>query len=247
MGVVDRRLDHPHADRARAAHGAADPLDAGAPGARAGDEGDPAEVQGRPGEAERRADEVLQGEQHQPGRVVPAAARAVPGLHRPLLHAEARHEAHPGVVAACRPEHLRQGDRALVGLRAARDLRGLADRIDLLHGHHDGQDAADDHDVPAAGLPDRRLAVPDRAHPLLDDDQPLDGRAGPRHTEARAEAGRTRQLRPPVRNARRGTRPRQRSRPGTARMRPPRRRSPRPRSRGASRRKAEPSGERRRH
>ena len=36
-------------------------------------------------EAERRADEVLPGEQHQPGRVVPADARAVPGLHRALL------------------------------------------------------------------------------------------------------------------------------------------------------------------
>ena len=58
---------------ARAAHRAADPLDAVAAEARAGDEGDPAEVQGRPAEAERGADEVLQGEPHQPGRVVPAA------------------------------------------------------------------------------------------------------------------------------------------------------------------------------
>ena len=75
---------------------------------------------------------------------------------------QAQHEAHHRVVAARRPEHLGQGDRALVGLRAARDLRGLADRVDVLHGHDDGQDAAHDHDVPAAGLPDGRLAVPDR-------------------------------------------------------------------------------------
>ena len=35
---------------------------------------------------------------------------------------------------------------ALVGLRAARDLRRLADRVDVLHGHDDGQDAAQHHD-----------------------------------------------------------------------------------------------------
>ena len=111
VGVVDRRADRAGADPARAADGAADPLDAVAPGARAGDEGDPAEVQGRPHEAERGADEVLQGEPHQPGRVVPAAARAVPGLHRALLHAQEQHEAHHRLVAARRPEHRRQGRR----------------------------------------------------------------------------------------------------------------------------------------
>ena len=43
------------------------------------------------------------------------------------------------------------------------DLRGLAGRVDVLHGRDDGQDAAHDHDGPAARLPHRRLAVPDRA------------------------------------------------------------------------------------
>ena len=81
-----------------------------------------------------------------------------------------------------------KGDGALVGLRAARDLRGLAGRVDVLHGRDDGQDAAEDHDGPAARLPDGRLALPDGADPLLDDDQPLDGRAGARHAAARAEA-----------------------------------------------------------
>ena len=149
----------------------------------------PTEVQGRPREAQRRADEVLQGEQHQPGRVVPAAVGAVPGLHRAVLHAEEQHEAHHRVVAARRPEHLRQGDRALVGLRAARDLCGLADRVDVLHGRDDGQDAAHDHDVPAARLPDGRLEVPDRPDHLLDDDQSVDGRTGARHAPARPETG----------------------------------------------------------
>ena len=48
VGVGDRRDDDRRADPARAADRPADPLDAVAPAARAGDEGDPAEVQGRP-------------------------------------------------------------------------------------------------------------------------------------------------------------------------------------------------------
>src|SRR6185503_8090266 len=84
VGVVDHRAHDPRPHPARAADRAADPLDAGAPGPRAGDEGDPAEVQGRPREAQRGADEVLPGEPDQPGVVVPPAAGAVPGLHRAL-------------------------------------------------------------------------------------------------------------------------------------------------------------------
>src|SRR6185437_16402159 len=79
VGLVDRGADDPRPDRPRAADRAADPLDAVAAGARAADEGDPEEVQGRAPEAQRRADEVLQGEQHQPGRVVPADGRAAAG------------------------------------------------------------------------------------------------------------------------------------------------------------------------
>src|SRR5581483_3761986 len=71
VGVVDRRSDRDRADAARAADGQADPLDAEPAALRAADEGDPEEVQGRPAEAERRADEVLPGEPDQPGRVVP--------------------------------------------------------------------------------------------------------------------------------------------------------------------------------
>src|SRR6202007_631896 len=76
-------------DAARPAHDPADPLDAVAAEARAADEGDPEEVQGRQAEAERGADEVLPGEQDQPGCLVPADAGPASGLHRPLLHAEA--------------------------------------------------------------------------------------------------------------------------------------------------------------
>src|SRR5207302_7163495 len=85
LGVGDRRDDGDRPDDPRPADRPADPLDAEPPAARAGDEGDPAEVQARQAEAERRADEVLQGEQDQPGGVVPADAGAVPGLHRALL------------------------------------------------------------------------------------------------------------------------------------------------------------------
>ena len=91
------------------------------------DEGDPEEVQGRQAEAERGVDEVLQGEQHQPGRLVPADARAVPDLHRALLRAARVREA----PAACGdlswlgfvPTIAAPDDVALGRLRPARRLR----------------------------------------------------------------------------------------------------------------------------
>ena len=103
------------------------------------------------------------------------------------LDAQALLEPHHRLVAARRPEHHRQGHRALVGLRAARDLRRLAGRLDVLHGRDDGQDAAQHHDGAAARLHHRRLALPDGPDPLLDDDEPVDGRPGARHAPARAE------------------------------------------------------------
>src|SRR5687767_15635301 len=85
VGVGDRR-DHDHrAHRPAAVDGAADPLDAATPAARPGDEGDPAALQAGPGEAAGRADEVLQGEQDQPGGLVPADSLPDPGLPRALL------------------------------------------------------------------------------------------------------------------------------------------------------------------
>ena len=48
LGLVDRGARRARAAPARAGHRAADPLDAEPPGARAGDEGDPAEVEARP-------------------------------------------------------------------------------------------------------------------------------------------------------------------------------------------------------
>ncbi len=90
-------------------------------------------------------------------------------------------------VAARRPEHRGQGELALVGLPAARDLRGQPGALDLLHVRDDGQDAADDHDDRPADLHHRHRALPGRPRPLLGDDEPVDGRPGPRHAAADAE------------------------------------------------------------
>src|SRR5207245_1316681 len=146
LGVVGRRADHPRPDPARPADDQADPLDAVSPAPRAGDEGDPAEVQERQAEAAGRADEVLPGEQRQPGRLVPSDRAADAGVLRPLLRAAGFLEASPervALVARPRPGHLEAGDVALVRLRPARDLRREPDGLDVLHGHDDGQGAAD--------------------------------------------------------------------------------------------------------
>src|SRR5207248_2708648 len=167
----------------------------------AGDEGDPAQVQGRPPEAERRADEVLQGEPHQPGRVLPAARRAAAGLLRALPRAPAL-QALPGagrrpLVAPHRSGHHREGELALVRLPADRGLRPEPGLLELVHVGLDGPDAADPDDVHHADLPaDVRAAIPRRARPLLGDDEPLDGRAGPRHPAARAEDAAAAAVRP---------------------------------------------------
>ena len=91
-----RDLDHPaHVagdDHRHAADAQGHSVDDDHAAAPAGDAQDPAEVQGRSPEAERRAPEVLQGERHQPLGGVSAAPcagagvhRAVPGAARPHL------------------------------------------------------------------------------------------------------------------------------------------------------------------
>ena len=87
MGVGDRRPHADGADRDPPADHQADPLDAAAAESRAGAEGDPAEVQARPAAHERGGHEVLQGEQGQPGRLVPPAPPPDPDLLRALLRA----------------------------------------------------------------------------------------------------------------------------------------------------------------
>src|SRR5438034_3239461 len=195
VGLVDRGADDSRPDRARAARCAADPLDAEPAGARAPDEGDPAEVQGRPPEDERGADEVLPGEQHQPGVVVPAAAAAVPDLHLALLRPAELLEARSGPVVALvlsrRAEHRRSDHLALVGIPADRDLRREPDRVHVLHERDDGQDPAVDHDGAADRVHPAHRALSGRPRPLLDDDEPVDGRPGLGHAPARTEADHT--------------------------------------------------------
>ena len=85
VGVVDRRAHRDRADAPRARGDQADPLDAEPPDPCARDEGDPAALQVGSPEAERRVDEVLQGEQDQPVRLLPADRLPDPDLHRALL------------------------------------------------------------------------------------------------------------------------------------------------------------------
>ena len=67
----------------------ADPLDAEPPGARAGDEGDPAEVEARQAAAERRADEVLPENKINPAASCLPIVAPDPDLHLALLRAAA--------------------------------------------------------------------------------------------------------------------------------------------------------------
>src|SRR5205823_12198378 len=93
LGLVDRRADDPRPDDPRAADDPSDPLDAEHAAVRPADEGTPEEVQGRPSAPQRGADEVLSGEQDQPGGLVPPPPLPAAGLHRALLRAEELHEA----------------------------------------------------------------------------------------------------------------------------------------------------------
>ena len=92
----------------------------------------------------------------------------------------------PARLARDRAEHRRAGDLALVGLPAARDLRRQPGRLDLVHVDDDAQGAALHDARAAADLHRRRGALPGGPRPLLGDDEPVDGRPGPRHAPARA-------------------------------------------------------------
>src|SRR5262249_14264104 len=148
-----------------------------------------------PPEAQRRADEVLQGEQHQPGVVVPAAPGPVPDLYRPLLHAAELREASTArrpVVAALRAEHRRARNEPLVRVRAAGRLRRQPARVDVLHVRLDAAVSADHHVRPSVRVHLRDRALSGRSRPLLDDDQPLDGRPGADHAPPDSEGGTSR-------------------------------------------------------
>ena len=98
------------------------------------------------------------------------------------------------LVAAHRPEHLGEGDVALVGLPAARDLRRLS-QIASTYFMGATMDKTQRRIMMVLPLIFITFVaqLPDRPDHLLDDDEPLDGRPGPRHPPARAEAERGRQ------------------------------------------------------
>src|SRR4029079_13901505 len=134
VGVGDRRPRGARPDRPRAGDGPADPLHADPPGARAGDEGDPAALEARPAAAERGADEVLPREQDQSGVLVPADRPPDPDLHLALL----------------RPQGLRAGDLP--------ELPGVEPRVPGSRRHH----AADGRKLGPAAAPRVRCAPADR-------------------------------------------------------------------------------------
>src|SRR3954449_8308384 len=93
----------------------------------------------------------------------------------------------PGVAGSL--EHHRQGLGRL-GPRARRRLRAQPARLELLH-ERDRREVAADHAArPADRLHPVHHQLQGRARPLLDDDQPVDGRPGADHAPADAEAGR---------------------------------------------------------
>ena len=90
LGLLDHRADDPRARVPAAADVQAVPLDAAARAPAARDEEGAGALQGRQGADEPGDDEVLSGEQGEPVRLVPPDGRAVPGLHRAVLHAADR-------------------------------------------------------------------------------------------------------------------------------------------------------------
>ena len=161
LGVVDRRADGDRPDPARPGRAPPDPLDAEPADARAGDEGDPAALQGGPPEAERRAHEVLQGEQDQPVRGLPADRLPDPDLHLALLRPQGLREGGlqelPGVLARlARPRQHHRADEVRLGPGPARRLRREPADVDVAHVDVDAEHGAarDDH------------GAADRLHPL---------------------------------------------------------------------------------
>ena len=89
LSIVAADLHRPAVHAAAVAH--RDPLDAPHAAGRAGDQGGPGEVQGRPRAPAARDDRVLQGERGQPARLLLPVPAPDPVLHRRLLAPARRH------------------------------------------------------------------------------------------------------------------------------------------------------------
>ena len=88
------------------------------------------------------------------------------------------------LVAAFRARHHQAREQPLVGLHPAHDLRAQPGGLDVLHVRDDAEVAALPDDDLADRLHPVHRALSDRARSLLDDDEPLDGRAGADHPPA---------------------------------------------------------------
>ena len=148
----------------------------------------------RQAEAERRADEVLPGEPDQPGRVVPADARAVPGLHRALLRAartsrRSRRRCIPAASRSSTSSRRSPTTRRRTGAASCCSSSTSASQMasTLYMSATVDKMQRDDLHAHAARVRVRDRALPGRPRPLLGDDEPVDGRPGADHAPARAE------------------------------------------------------------
>src|SRR5206468_12466233 len=76
-----------------------------------------------------------------------------------------------------------------LGALAGRRLRAQPSRLELLNERDRGEVEADHAADPADRLHPVHHQLQGRSHPLLDDDEPVDGRAGARHATVDAAAG----------------------------------------------------------
>ncbi len=178
VGAVDR----PARDLPAAGHAApvrqAGALSAANAGAHAATAGAPQEVQERQAEAQRRDDEVLQGERGHPALRLPAAAGAVPGLHLAVQRAqddrwlEAAATRTRGGPAGVRADPGRGGERP-----EGQGLRRSARRHLPARQHFLGYPRRD----PRVGAHQRRHDVPDDAaeHEARHDAAGTDGSGQP--------------------------------------------------------------------
>ena len=156
---------------------------------RAGDEGDPAEVQERQAKQQEELMRFYRENNDQPGGLVPADRGPVPGLLRALLRAAEVLEASARTatsLARLRPGHPEAATSHWSGYVLLVDLRREPDRLDVLHGPTmDKTQRTMLLVMPIAFVFFARL--PGRARPLLGDDEPVGGRPGPDHAAADAE------------------------------------------------------------
>ena len=129
-------------------------------------------------EAQRGAEKFYKENNINPAASCLPTARAVPGLHRALLHAASTTRTHiTGSWLHVVPNIADKATSHWSGYVLLAIYAGSQVASTYFMGTTMDKTQRNDHDGPAARLHHRRLAVPDRPRPLLDDDEPVDGRA----------------------------------------------------------------------